>query len=510
LPFRWQRTSRTADYWKAGLVVALCTLIVYPLFDFLAPLNLAMIYLLGVVLVSVRYGRGPSMLASILSVAAFDFFFIPPRFTFVIADTQYFISMFVMLTIALVISTLTARVKQQAEISSQKERRTAFLYSMSKELSSKQDRNEIFNIGVRHISEVFDAQVAVLLPDAQNQLFVAADATGNHRLEQADEAVAQWVYFNQQPAGAGTNTLPGTDALYLPLSGTDRMIGVLAIKPTDMQKLSRPDQLQLLQTFASQLSLACERSNLAEENQQAQVQMKTEQLRSSLLSSVSHDLRTPLATITGAASSIIEAPESLDLDSCRERAKEIYSESVRLNRLVSNLLDMTKLQSGALKVKKEWHPLDELIGAALSVMDDKLGERQVKTNMPDDPVLVPADAILIQQVLVNLLDNAVKYSPASSPIEITAQRCEDSIMISVADHGPGIPMEHRDLIFQKFFRDAPETTFGAGLGLAICAGIIEAHGGKIWVEDTPGGGSLFRFTLPIDDEMPTIDPELLE
>lgn len=507
--FKWQRQSGNSNYWMATLIVACSTAIAFLLMHFLSPINLVMIYLLGVLLTSVRYGRGPSALASVLSVAAFDFCFVPPYLTFAVSDSEYLLTFATMLTAALLISTLTARVKLQAQSASLRERRTAALYSMSRELASIDDPNELLSVGLKHIGEVFDSMVAILIPDAEGQLNLGLTGSGAHALDHPDIAVAQWVLHNRQIAGFGTNTLPGTNSLYLPLEATNRMIGVLGIKPNTTDKLSRPEQMQLLQTFSNQLAQACERAYLSRENEHAHVQMKAEQLRSSLLSSVSHDLRTPLATITGAASSIIEAPDTLDLQGCKERAQEIYQESVRLNRLVTNLLDMTLLQSGNLTVNKEWHPVDELIGAALSCMDEKLGSRKVETSIPADLPLVPVDAILFQQVLVNLIENAIKYTPENSPIEISANASDDALEVSVGDHGPGIPVENRQRIFQKFFREDPKSTYGAGLGLAICNGIIEAHGGKIWVEENTGGGARFFIKVPIDKMPPVLDPERL-
>ncbi len=507
--FQWHQSSTTSAYWFAVTIVAACTITARILLPYLARTNLVMIYLLGVLLISIRCGRGPSILGSILSVAAFDFCLIPPYFTFAVSDSQYIITFVVMLSVALSISTLTTRVKRQAESAGLRERRTAALYSMSRELASTDDTAMLFEIGLRHLGEVFDATVAFLSPDSNGNL-VATTGKGRNTLPGLDPAVATWVFDNKQMAGLGTNTLPGTDSLYLPLAGSTRMMGVLAFKPLTVEKLSTPDQLQLLQTFTTQIAQACERAFLSQANERAQVQMKTEQLRSSLLSSVSHDLRTPLATIAGAASSIMEAPDSLDLKGCKERAAEIYQESVRLNRLVTNLLEMTRLQAGTLTVNKEWCPVDEIIGAALSCMDDKLRNREVTTSISDDALLVPVDATLVQQVLVNLIDNAVKYTPEGSPIEISTIQAEDSLLISVADRGPGVPTANRNKIFQKFFREAPEASLGAGLGLAICSGIVEAHGGTIWVEDNPGGGSIFRFTLPIGEQAPILDIELFE
>jgi two-component system sensor histidine kinase KdpD len=412
-----------------------------------------------------------------------------------------------MLMVALSISTLATRVKQQAEFSSLKERRTAALYSLSKELASTDDPAKLLRVGAEHLADVFSAKVTILTPDENGQLAIPATKADHRDLEISDLAFAQWVFHNRQMAGVGTNTLPGADALYLPIAATERTIGVVGIKPEELDSFSRPEQIQLLQTFVNQLAQACERAYLSEENKRAQVQMKTEQLRSSLLSSVSHDLRTPLATITGAASSIMEAPDTLSIDACKERAAEIFHESVRLNRLVINLLEMTKLQAGTLTVKREWCPVDEIVGAAVSCMDDKLESRKLDIEIADPAMVVPVDATLVQQILVNLLENAIKYSPVDSPLAISAKRVGENLLLSVSDRGPGIPIERRKLIFEKFYRENPGESFGAGLGLAICSGIVEAHGGEIWVEDNPGGGSIFCVSLPVESvDLPMLDP----
>jgi two-component system, OmpR family, sensor histidine kinase KdpD len=497
-------------YLKSALVVVAATILARALMSYLDLANIVMVYLLGVVIISARYGRGPSIIASIASVAAFDFFCVPPYFSFAVSDTQFIFTFVVMLTVALVISTLTVRMRQQADAARSREQRTAALYRMSTQLASTEDIVDLYKIGLKHICEVFDACAAIIIPNPDQKSASIVHTSGRYLLSDIDPGVAEWVMLNCKVAGHGSQTLPGSSALYLPLAGTRGNLAVLAIKPFEQNKFISSEQIQLLHTFANQLSQSCERAVLAAENEKNKLQMKAEQLRSSLLSSVSHDLRTPLATITGAASSIIEAPGSLDLDACRERAAGILEESVRLNRLVTNLLDMTKLQSGTLQVKKQWLPVDEVVGAALTYMDDRLSGRQVRTSIPPELPLVPVDDILIQQVLVNLLENAVKYTPAGSPLELSASQSAQTIEIVLADRGPGVPPESRVAVFEKFYRRDAGAGPGAGLGLAICRGIIEAHGGKITVEDNPGGGALFRFTIPIDLTVPGRPPEFDE
>lgn len=523
------------SYAGAASIVAGCTGVASIVSHTFELTNVVMLYMLGVVLVSSLYGRGPSVLASVLSVAAFDFFFVPPLFTFVVADTQYIFTFAVMLATALVISTLTGRIRLQAQSARLRERRTAALYSLSRELSSSLDSEDLIRVGLRHVSETFESQVALFLPEGpDDSLNTLRYGEGVKRLDKIDEGVAYWVFKHRQAAGMNTDTLPGAAAMYVPLLSPSRVIGVLAIRPQSPSRLLAPEQIHLLETFANQMAVALERAELSVENEKNRLQVKAEQLRNSLLSSVSHDLRTPLATITGAATSIIEGSESLRVQDCKDMAREIYGESARLNRLVGNLLDMTRVQSGNLPVKKEWCPVDEIIGAALSYLDNQLVGRRVKIDIADDMPAVQVDSILIQQVLVNLLENAVKYTPAGSTIEVSAfvSPCQsdsgrdldrdsdlalrpeaenpsenssgDRAVFSVADQGPGVSEEMRRRIFEKFVRNDTSQP-GFGLGLAICAGIVEAHGGTIKVENRPQGGAVFSFSLPMDGVMPELE-----
>jgi two-component system sensor histidine kinase KdpD len=491
-------TRRPKEYLGSSAIVALCTAIAALMTGHFELSNVIMVYMLGIVIVASQYGRGPAVFASVISVASFDFFFVPPFYTFAVSDTQYLVTFAVMLTIALVISTLTARIRQQAQSARLRESRTASLYLMSRELSSTLNLDDLITIGLRHVAEVFDSKVAIYLPNFEGVLQVRIP------LEGLDAGVAVWAFKNKQPAGLSTSTLPAASALYVPLFGAKAVIGVLAIRPSDLERFLAPEQLHLLETFGNQIAIALERAQLADDNERARLQVKAEQLRNSLLSSVSHDLRTPLATITGAASTIMEGSASLTVEKCRDMAAEIFHESERLNRLVGNLLDMTKVQSGNLKVRKEWCPIDEIIGAALSYVDDRLNDRPVRILIPSDLPLIPVDSILIQQVLVNLLENALKYTPAGSELVLRASVSDRVAQLEVADRGPGIPPAHIEKIFEKFFREERSDRTGVGLGLAICSGIVEAHGGKIWVENRAGGGAVFKFTLPIEG-IPNLD-----
>jgi two-component system sensor histidine kinase KdpD len=454
-----------------------------------------MVYLLGIVAVAMRTGRGPSLCAAVLSVAAFDFFFVPPHFTFAVTDARYLFTFLVMLAVSLVISGLTVRTRAQAAAARHRERQTAALYAMTRELASTRGIEPLLQVAVRHVGEVFHAQVALLLPVAGGAL--QGGAPSQFEVDANDLGVARWVFEHRQPAGMGTATLPGASALYLPLLGSAGPVGVLGLRPSDRYAMDEPERLHQLETFAAQTALAVERARLSHDAQEAELRIESERLRNSLLSSVSHDLRTPLATITGAVSTILDAPTPLPAGTQHELLDSVREEADRLNRLVQNLLEMTRLESGALQVRAELHPPEEIIGAALGRVAGRLGDRRVTTKVPGDLPLVPMDDVLIEQVLVNLLDNALKYTPAGSPIEVIATATDENVTIEIADHGPGLPPGDEERVFEKFYRGKPVGARGAGLGLAICRGIVRAHGGRIWAQNLPGGGVAFLFTLPL-------------
>jgi two-component system, OmpR family, sensor histidine kinase KdpD len=518
-PLAIERTSDWSQYAKGLLVVAVCTALAWLMFPYFALANLIMIYLLGVVIVAARCGRGPSIVATVLSVAAFDFFFVQPYLTFAVSDAEYLVTFAVMLAVGLVISTLTVRLRQQADAARLREQRITALYAMSREFASTRGIKKVLRAAVQNINQTFDSQVVILLPNAAGRLQPWGEVAGwwgegvNERTVFApdthDQGVAQWVYDHGQLAGLGTDTLAGARALYLPLIASRGTIGVLGVRPTQPRRFLAPEQLHLLETFANQAALALERIALTKEAQRAQVQAETERMRSSLLSSVSHDLRTPLAVITGATSSLIEGATTLEPETRVELAQTAYEEAERLNRLVGNLLDMTRLESGAVQVQKEWQPLEEVIGAALTRLDNRLRDHPITVSLPPDGSLVPLDSVLIEQVLINLLENAIKYTPPGSPIEISATGTRDVVTVSIADRGPGIPPGDVQRIFDKFYRArSGDGSGGVGLGLTICRGIVEAHGGRIWVENRAGGGAAFRFTLPLEGTPPPVAPEI--
>ena len=460
--------------------------------------DVVMVYLLGVVLVSMRFGYGPSVLAAVLSVLGLDFFFVPPLFTFEVSDTSHLVTFGVMFVVAVTISSLTKRIRDQADSARGRERRTASLYAISRELGLAHSRAALLEAAVRHVREVFNAKVAVLLPGPHGMLEFSLADEGATSVADKDLGVAEWVWLHQQPAGATTDTLPSARALFVPLKSSRGRVGVLALYPTGETRLGDPDERQLLDTFSGLIASAIEQSLLADEARQARLRAETEQLRNALLSSVSHDLRTPLAVVTGATSAFLDDTAPKDEATRRELIQTAHEEALRLNRLVRNLLDMTRLEAGALKVQRDLQPLEEVVGSALNRLEDRLRGRAVKTTIPRDLPLVAFDSALIEQVIINLLENATKYTPPGSPLDITASARDREVEVEVSDRGPGIDPLDAERVFDKFYRARESEGGGVGLGLTICRGIITAHGGRIWVEARPQGGATFRFTLPLE------------
>ena len=473
--------------------------------------NIAMIYLVGVVVAAVAFGRGPAILAAILSVAAFDFLFVPPQFTFAVSDTQYIITFGVMLLVAVVIGTLTAQLREQLTSARLRERRSAALYRLSQELASRGTAREILAVAVDRITEVFGGQAAILLPDETGRVRVNVGDGSLFGGGEHERAVAEWVYHNRQMAGLGTQTLSAARGLHLPLSGASSMLGVVSLHPSEREKLHGPERLKLLQAFVNQTALALERCALAETAERANAQAETERARNALLSSVSHDLRTPLASITGAATSLRDDNGALKHDTRRELADMIAQEAARLNRVIGDLLELTRLESGAVRVRKEWHSLEEIVGAALVRLEQRLGERRIQSAIPADLPLVPLDDVLFERVVWNLVENADRLSPPGQPIELSGAIEGRFLRFKVADRGPGLPAGEERRVFEKFYRGPGAVAgTGAGLGLAICRGIVEAHGGRIEAANRPGGGAVFSVWLPLEGDPPAVEREATE
>jgi two-component system sensor histidine kinase KdpD len=470
--------------------------------------DVTMVYLLGVVAVAMWASRLASVVAAALSVLSYDFFFVPPYLSLRFAEAQYAVTFLVMFVIGVVISTLMQRIREQREAARAREERTERLFAMTRELSSTRGLDRLQEVATRHLSAFFDGDAVLLVPGPKGQLEEGAASELAPSLGDQDRRAAEWAWQHDEPAGPGTLVFPSSAGLFVPLIASHGRVGVLGVVPRHEGRFSEPQQRQLLETFAAQIAGALERARIAGEAEAARLEAEAERLQSSLLSSVSHDLRTPLAVITGAASTLLSAAPSVDPAAQRDLLEAIYDESVRLSRLVGNLLDMTRLAAGAMKVHKEWQSIEAVVGAAAGRVEDRLGGRPLKAQVPADLPLVPFDAVLVEQVLINLMENAAKYSPAGAPIEVSASAgASGEVVLEVKDRGPGVPEPERQRIFDKFYRVRGAPTGGAGLGLAICRGIVEAHGGRIEALAREGGGSVFRFTLPSEGSPPSVEED---
>ncbi|WP_321882274.1 DUF4118 domain-containing protein [Burkholderia cepacia] len=513
--------SPPRHYAYAAAICAAITVVASLVSERLDLTNLVMLYLLGVVFSAVRLGRGPGVLQSFLSVAAFDFFFVPPRMSFSVSDTQYLLTFFGMLLTSLVISHLTSTLTRQASVAQRRERRTGAIYAMARELGAALTTEQIVEIGSRHVGEVFRARVAFLLPDSADkvrQKIEEPDAAVTLTGADLDSDVGQWVYDQQKPAGRGTDTLPATVALYLPLKAPMRTRGVLAVASREPRELEVPEQQRMLDAFAAQIALALERVHYVEIARDALVNMESERLRNSLLSAISHDLRTPLTTIVGFSSMLANgraAAQGGDAAAAERFAQRegelvdaIHDEALRMTGIVTNLLDMARLQAGSLQLKRQWSLLEETVGAALAACKRVLSRHPARVVLPADLPLLQMDAVLMERLFTNLFENAAKYTPPDTPLEIGAERVTEDglpfVRVHVDDHGPGLPAGMETRIFDKFTRGEKESaTPGIGLGLAICRAIVEAHGGKIGAlnRTAPDGhvtGARFWFTLPVE------------
>ena len=502
------RKKGTLGYVWAVVVTVASTVLAYLMFGRFELANLIMVFLLGVVFIATRFGRGPSILASFLGVAIFDLFFVTPYFSFSVSDTQYLVTLLAMLTVAMLISNLMANVRSQAKVAGHRERRATVLYAMSKDLTASRSEDEIVRTAVHHLYTEFGSRNVILFPDANGRIIYPAGRAIPESLHAADLSVAQWVMDHNEIAGQGTHTLPGAEAIYFPLSNKETMLGVLVLLPVNLRRVFLPEQQKLLETFLGQIAQALTRVRLTEQARKAQVEMEAERLRNSLLSSISHDLRTPLATIVGSASTLMEENNALKTEDKLELSRAIYDEAQRMSSLVNNILDMARLDAGAVELNKQWYPLDEIIGAVLTRLQKRLAGRPVTVKLPPGIPMIYVDAVMIEQVLINLLENVLRYTPERSPVEIIAEAASYAMEISVADQGPGILKGSENKLFEKFYRVQRESAqSGVGLGLAICRAIIEAHGGSIQAQNRPTGGAVFSFMIPMDQTPPVMGQE---
>jgi two-component system, OmpR family, sensor histidine kinase KdpD len=500
----------TREAFLAIAIVAIATIASVSLRDALAPTNLAMVYLGGVVAVAMRCSRWVSVTASFLSVAAFDFFCVPPYLTFAVSDYQYVFTFAGMLVVALVISTQTARLKEHAAHAAVREARTEALYRLSSRLAGETRVFEAARSAATLAEDVFGARVVIFLPE-DGKLSFRRRTSDLLPVPPSEEPIAQWVFDHGHKAGLRTDAHSDATALYIPLRGARETFGVLAVLPDVVSnvvshvdnRIFAPEQQQLLEVFAGQTALAIERTLSQRSAEETRVHMQTEQMRSTLLSAMSHDLRTPLASITGAASTLRSQGDRLPLETKQELLESISDEAERLGRLVGNLLDMTRFESGGVELRRDFYPLEEIVGTVLQRTEPQLEGRAVTTDLAENLPMVFVDDVLLGQVLWNLLENAAKYTPPGSPLEIAGSEEDGAVIIEVRDRGPGIPPGEEERIFEKFYRGVKfyrgksENIRGAGLGLPICRAIIQAHRGTIQALPREGAGTIFRISLPL-------------
>jgi len=488
-------------YIAAVAVCALTALLSTPLLAVLELSNIVMLFLLAVVGVALGYGRGPAVVAAVVGVALFDFFFVTPRFSFAVSDVQYLVTFAVMLVVALVIGQLTAGLKVQAESATQREHRVRSLYEMARDLSAALMAEQVAEIGARFLASEFGAKSTLLAADEHDRLQALPGGTAN-----VDMGVAQWAFDRGEAAGRGTDTLPASACLVLPLKAPMRLRGVLALEPGDTRVLG-PEQRRLLETCASLQAISLERIHYIGVAQTSMVQIESERLRNWLLSAVAHDRRTPLGARVGRAETLgLGQPPASEEQ--RAVAESIRVSALRMNALVGNLLDMARLEAGAVQLNRAWQPLEEVVGSALAACAPSLAGRAIEVKLADDLPLLDLDAVLFERVLVNLLENAAKYTPPGSAIEIGARPVGDQVLFTVDDHGPGLPRGREEAIFEKFERGARESaTPGVGLGLAICRAIVHAHGGSIRGENRERDGAVAgaRFTITLPQGQPPQD-----
>lgn len=497
------RAAAPKGYGWTLVACVITTLVATPLREHLDLTNIVMLFLLTVLLVAVKFGRGPAVLAAFLSVALFDFFFVPPRLSFTVNDVQYLVTFAVMLAVALITGQLAAGLRRQADIASLKEQQTRALYEMARDLAGALTIGQVSEIVRRFLHDGFGLDVVLLLPDEQDNLKPLAQLDSRLRIEQRFALIA----FDQgEPVEDYSLSGYGYGAGYFPLKAPMKVRGVIVFALNSRNPDAIREQKPLLATLASVVAIAVERLHYVEVAQSSQVQIVSERLRSSILSALSHDLRTPLTALVGLADSLTLVRPQLPAEAM-ETAEAIREQALRLSGLVGNLLDMARLHAGRVTLRKEWQLIEEVVGASIQLLGRSLANHQVRVALPRDMPLVEFDAVLIERVFCNLLENAAKYAPPGALIEISGNVKNGSVEVSVCDQGPGFPPDKQGALFEMFVRGAPESaTPGVGLGLAICRAIIDAHGGTIHVANRPEGGACVTFTLP-SGTPPTVEEE---
>ena len=505
---------RAGEYLRAGGIVAVATGVCLVLRPHLATVDIAMLLLLGVVAAAARYQRGPALLASLLSTAVFDYLFVPPYYTFNVSNPSYFLTFGVMLVVALTMTGLTARIREQRQAARERELQTSALYALETDLAAAHDSDALLVVAATHLGRVANGSATIFPAE---QLGAAGNLTLPNDPVFDDAAVrvaATWACTRDTATGWGTAHGSEVPVMLLPLRQTKGSVGLAAIRPTDPGIEIPPAQRATVEAMVAVVAKALDRRILAQQSEQALADVEAERLRTALLSSLSHDLRTPLAGIEASASSLLDDTATLPAGVRHELLDSILDESRRMTRLIGNLLNMIRVETGMLAVQQSWQPLEEVLGVALLRMEERLKAHPVTTHIPSDLPMVPIDELLIEQVFLNLLENAARYAPAGTPIEIAAHQDDSVVLVEVADRGPGVPAGEEERVFERFYRsraaaDSADAGAGSGLGLTICRGIITAHGGRIWMVARAGGGTAVRFTLPAVGVPASVPAELV-
>jgi two-component system sensor histidine kinase KdpD len=495
------RIRRLAGEYLTALAIAgVCTAIAFPLYDRLGPVNTVMLYLLGTTLAALRLSRGPCVMLPVANILAFDYFFVPPTFSFDVEDAQYIFTLVVMLIVALLIAHLMLRIRRHRDMTLARERRTAVLYAMSRELIVATDATAMVATVVRHIDAVFHSKTVVLMSNSDGHLTPVSTTDQPPALpEDYDAACARAV------AEGGERCV--RDAIYLPLQGSHRIKDVIVVRPQHAGQPLPTEELNLLDAFAAQLASSLQRARIAGEAEVAKIAAERVLLRNTLLASISHDLRTPLAAIAGAGSLIGQRDYAINAERRIMLGNLIERKATDMSQLLSNVLDLAKMELGS-ALRADWHAIEDLVSHALRANQARLTGWRIVVDLPVDFPLILVEATLIVQIISNLLENAAKYTPPGTTICISAAVRDGKFLLVVADDGPGLPGDPESL-FEKFQRGNPEgNVVGVGLGLAICRAAARLHGGDIRALRQPDCGARFEITLPV--QMQTEQPSAAE
>jgi two-component system sensor histidine kinase KdpD len=503
----WLTSIRVVDYahwmsYAAALgITVLCTLVGLPLLNHVDIIDIVMIYMLGATLAALRLGRGPTVLTAVANVAAFDFLFVPPRFSFYVSDSQYLITFGVMLGVAIIIANLVAVVRKQSMAAGARARTSAALYALSRELTAMRDGDAMAATAARHVAGESNGAVVVLLRDRQGRWHQPGGESDQKPKRRPESPICEWVAEHRQRAGLGGESFPAERAMYLPLIGSQECIGVLVLWPLDVRRAMLPEALRVTEALAGTLALALERVHLADVAEAARLSAERAALRSTLLASISHDLRTPLSAIAGAGSMMAHESFTLDAHRVGTLGRLIEDKARDMTELLSNVLELMRLETGPGALKREWHSVEDLVGQSLRRNQGRLALWRVQVQLPLKLPMLRVDGGLIVQMFSNFLENGVKYTPAGTEITIAALAEGDLMQIVFEDNGPGFGDTDPEQLFDKFARGRLESNIsGVGLGLSICRAIARLHLGDVSAAAAQSGGARFEITLPIDAE----------